>query len=159
MFRGESGIGIDDKGRLAIPKSYREFLTARWGAPVRLTLTVGHTKEMKRHRWLAVYPRPEWDAYQAEMRQKISKFHKDWPLVALVLGHAADVDLDRQGRFVIPPSLRTFANLGARALIVGLGLEFELWDEEKRNQWREETIASAGEVLDNPSPELLAISR
>ena len=80
-------------------------------------------------------------------------------VAGMLIGHANDVELDRQGRLVIPPSLRTFANLGSKATIVGQGREFELWDEEKRDTWREDSIASVGRILANPSPGLLAISR
>ena len=158
MFRGESRIVIDDKGRLAIPKGHRDLLVERWGEPVRLTLTIGHTRAIDRHRWLVVYPRPVWEAYEAELN-KVSPFDEAQTVVELVLTHAHDVELDRQGRFVIPPVLRMIVNFGSRALVVGRGREFELWNEEARNQWREDSMASVSELLRNPSPGLLAISR
>ena len=159
MFRGESSIVIDDKGRLAIPKGYRALLTERWGEPVRLTLTIGLTPDIEQHRWLVAYPAAEWEAYEEKLND-VSPF--DWEarkVAGMLIGHANDVELDRQGRLVIPPSLRTFANLGPRAKIVGQGREFELWDEARRDRWREDSIASIGKILANPSPGLLAISR
>ena len=160
MFQGESRIVIDDKGRLAIPKGHRELLIDRWGEPVKLTLTIQLTADIERHRRLVAYPRPEWEAYRDELLNETSPF--DWEarkIISLLIGYANDVELDRQGRFAIPPSLRTLANLGSRALIVGQGREFELWDEERRNQWREEALLSASEILRNPSQGLLAIKR
>ena len=159
MFRGESSIVIDDKGRLAIPKGYREILLERWGQPARLTLTIGMTPDIEQHRWLVAYPAAEWEAYEAKLNE-VSPF--DWEarkVAGMLIGHANDVELDRQGRFVIPPSLRSFAKLGPRAKIVGQGREFELWDEERRDKWREDSLASIGTILANPSPGLLAISR
>ena len=159
MFRGESSIVIDDKGRLAIPKGYRALLAERWGEPVRLTLTIGLTPDIEQHRWLVAYPAPEWEAYEAKLND-VSPF--DWEarkVAGMLIGHANDVELDRQGRLVIPSSLRMFANLGPRARIVGQGREFELWDEERRDKWREDSITSIGKILANPSPGLLAISR
>ena len=159
MFRGESSIVIDDKGRLAIPKGYRALLMERWGEPVRLTLTIGLTPDIERHRWLVVYPGPEWDAYEDKLNQ-VGPF--DWEarkVAEMLIGHANDVELDRQGRFVIPPSLRKFAKLRARAKIVGQGREFALWDEEEHERWLEGSIASLGKLLSNPSPGLLSISR
>ena len=159
MFRGESSIVIDDKGRLAIPKGYRALLIERWGEPARLTLTIGLTPDIEQHRWLVAYPAPEWEEYEAKLND-VSPF--DWEarkVAGMLIGHANDVELDRQGRLVIPPSLRSFASLGPRARIVGQGREFELWDEEGRERWREDSIASIGKILSNPSPGLLAISR
>ena len=159
MFRGESSIVIDDKGRLAIPKGYRKLLFERWGEPVRLTLTIGLTPDVENHRWLVAYPAAEWEAYEAKLNA-VAPFDWEARMVAgMLIGHANDVELDRQGRLVIPPSLRTFARLGSKATIVGQGREFELWDEEKRDMWREDSIASVGRILANPSPGLLAISR
>lgn len=158
MFRGETSIVIDDKGRLAVPKGHRELLSERWGEPVRLTLTIGMDSDIKRHRRLVVYPRSEWEAYEAKLNE-VPQFGRARKIASLLIGHANDVELDRQGRFVIPPSLRSLAELGSRALIVGLGREFELWDEEKRNQWREESFAEASDFLSDPSPDILAISR
>ena len=159
MFRGESSIVIDDKGRLAVPKGYRALLMEHWGEPVRLTLTIGLTPDIEHHRWLVGYPAAEWDAYEAKLNQ-VGPF--DWEarkVAELLIGHANDVELDRQGRLVIPPSLRSFANLGARAKIVGQGRDFALWDEEKHDEWRENSLASVGKLLLEPSPGLLAISR
>lgn len=159
MFRGESSIVIDDKGRLAIPKGYRALLMERWGEPVRLTLTIGLTPDIEHHRWLVLYPAAEWDAYENKLNQ-VGPF--DWEarkVAEMLIGHANDVELDRQGRLVVPPSLRRFANLGARAKIVGQGRDFALWDEEKHDKWREDSIASIGRILSNPSPGLLSISR
>ena len=157
MFRGESSIVIDDKGRLAIPKGSRERLIAHWGEPVRLTLTIGLTPETERHRWLVAYPTPEWEAREAKLNE-LSPF--DWEarkVAGMLIGFANDVELDRQGRFVIPPSLRAFAELGPRARILGQGREFHLWDEEKRKEWLDDSIANIGETLRNASPGLLAI--
>ena len=159
MFRGESSIVLDDKGRLAIPKGYREILETRWGKPAKLTLTIGLTPDIREHRWLVAHPAPEWESYEAKLNE-VPPF--DWEarkVVGLLIGHANDCDLDRQGRIVIPPSLREFAALGTRVKIVGQGREFELWNETKRNEWREASLASIGKILADPSPGLLAISR
>lgn len=160
MFRGETSIVIDDKGRLAIPKGFRERLIARWGKPVKLTLTFGLTPEVAHHRHLVARPTQEWEAYEARMSE-VSPF--DWEtrkVTGMLIGSANDVELDRQGRFVIPPSLRTFASLEteSRARIVGQGREFQLWDEKKRIEYLEHSIATIGESLKNPSPGLLAIT-
>ena len=159
MFRGESGIVIDDKGRLAIPKGYRQVLSERWGEPVRLTLTIGLTPDIEQHRWLVAFPAPEWDAYEAKLNELPPFEWESRKVAGMLIGHANDVELDRQGRIVIPPTLREFAGLGARAKIVGQGREFELWDEEKRKKWRDESLASIGRILADPPPGLRAISR
>jgi MraZ protein len=60
-------------------------------------------------------------------------------LQRLMVGHATDVELDGHGRLLLPPKLREFAHLERNAILIGQGNRFELWDEqrwdERRDQW------------------------
>jgi MraZ protein len=66
-------------------------------------------------------------------------------LQRLIVGHATDVEIDGQGRVLVPPSLREYAALEKHAVLVGQGNKFELWDEDawarQRDSWLEEEMA------------------
>ena len=113
MFRGSPSVVIDDKGRLAIPKGYRQLLSERWGEPVRLTLTIGLTPDIERHRWLDAFPAAEWDAYEEKLNELPPFEWESRKVAGMLIGHANDVELDRQGRIVVPPTLREFAGPSA----------------------------------------------
>lgn len=54
---------------------------------------------------------------------------------------ASEVDLDDQGRFVIPENLRQHAKLESKLVIIGAGDHFEIWDEDKWNALQQELAA------------------
>lgn len=144
MFRGINGINIDAKGRIVMPTRYRERLQLDSKSSVVLTID---TEE----RCLLVYPLPEWE----EIEKKIAALPSFNPaarrIQRLLIGHATDVEMDGQGRVLLPPLLREYAGLGKRAVLVGQGKKFELWDEahweSRRGRWLEEESNSNESVL------------
>ena len=50
--------------------------------------------------------------------------------------------MDKNGRVLIPPRLRDFANLGKRVELVGLGNKFEIWNEEAWEKSRADWLAT-----------------
>jgi MraZ protein len=71
-------------------------------------------------------------------------------LQRLMVGHATDLELDAHGRVLLPPNLREFGMLTRDAMLVGQGLYFELWDEARWNERRDEWLASGGAAVDLP---------
>ena len=60
-----------------------------------------------------------------------------------MVGYATDLELDGHGRFLLPANLREFGQLTRDAMLIGQGLRFELWDEARWNERRDEWLASA----------------
>ncbi len=90
-----------------------------------------------RDRCLLIYPLPWWE----EVEQKLMALPSTNPvarsLQRLLLGHAEDCEVDAQGRVLLPSSLREYANLDRRVVLMGQGKRFELWDELRWQQQRE----------------------
>ena len=59
-----------------------------------------------------------------------------------LMGPATDLQVDGNGRVLLPSVLRTFAALDKNAVIVGLGNKFEIWAEESWNAQMESWLAS-----------------
>ncbi len=125
MFRGVSFLNLDAKGRLAIPARYRERLQSCCES--HLVITVD------RDRCLLIYPEPTWVEIERKLDQLPSFNEGARKLQRLYIGHAQEVDMDGQGRVLLPPGLRRFASLDKRVALVGQGKKFELWDEETWN--------------------------
>jgi len=125
LFRGVSFLSLDAKGRLAIPARYRERLQSCCDS--RLVITVD------RDRCLLIYPEPTWIEIERKLDQLPSFNEPARMLQRLYIGHAQEVDMDSQGRLLLPPALRGFAALDKRVALVGQGKKFELWDEEAWN--------------------------
>jgi MraZ protein len=125
MFLGEYEHNMDDKGRLAVPARFREALGDG------IVVTRGF------ERCLMGFPRARWDKL-AEQVSALSLGQGDARnLRRLLFSGAADVQLDRQGRILIPQNLREYAGLSDQVIVAGLNTHFEIWSADR---W--------GEVLD-----------
>ncbi len=58
--------------------------------------------------------------------------------------YASELELDGHGRVLIPRELREFASLERQAILIGQGNKFELWDEARWNERRDEWLADEG---------------
>lgn len=137
MFRGINGINIDVKGRLVMPARYRERLQQDSNGLVVLTIDTDE-------RCLLLYTLPDWE----EIEQKLAALPSFNPaarrIQRLLIGHATDVEMDAQGRILIPPLLRDYAGLSKHSVLVGQGKKFEIWDQAHwdacRDRWLQEEL-------------------
>ncbi len=123
MLRGVTQVSLDPKGRFAVPQRYRETLADGSGAGTRLVMTADPS------RCLLLYPLTAWEPIQEKLMGLSSFNATTRALQRLLVGHADDVDMDATGRLLIPPSLRQYAGLDKRIVLVGQGNRFEIWDE------------------------------
>lgn len=114
MFVGTHTPKLDEKGRLVVPSRYREALAGGF------FLTRGQGP------CLHAYPRVDFERRYAELRAAASDpVARDY--LRVVLAGASEQELDRQGRVVVPPHLRSFAGLERDCAVVGAGERLELW--------------------------------
>ncbi len=137
MFRGVNNLNLDAKGRMAIPARYRDRLLESCGGRLIFTIDVD--------RCLLLYPLTEWEQIEKALMSRPNMNPQVRRLQRLIVGHATDVEIDGQGRVLVPPTLREYAELQKHAVLVGQGNKFELWDEEvwarQRDAWLEDEIA------------------
>ncbi|NEX18863.1 division/cell wall cluster transcriptional repressor MraZ [Thiorhodococcus mannitoliphagus] len=140
MFRGVSIVNLDAKGRLAIPSKHRERLQEMCDS--HLVVTVD------RDRCLLLYPEPEWEIIERKFSALPSLDPTARALQRLYVGNAQEVDVDAQGRILLPQYLREFASLEKRVACVGQGIKFELWDEDAWHARNEAALndAAIGEL-------------
>lgn len=142
MFRGLTAVNLDPKGRMAMPVRYRECLQD--SCKNRMVVTIDTEASC-----LLLYPEDIWETIEQKLETLPSFNPAARRIQRLLIGHATEVELDTQGRILLPPLLREYANLTKKALLVGQGKKFELWDEEHwrvgREQWLEETTATAAD--------------
>ena len=147
MFRGESLLNVDDKGRMAVPSRYREQLKAMCGGSLVVTISL-------LHRCLTVYPAPDWQRIEDDLKQLPALDQKAQAIRHLLIGHATECDLDSQGRILLTQSLREFASLDKRVKMVGQASKFELWDESAWGAHREDLLGRVEDILVEPSAAL-----
>ena len=131
MFRGVSTLNLDGKGRLAIPTKYRDELALCCASQLVVTAD--------KDRCLLLYPEPEWRKVELKLKNLPTFDKVARKLQRLYIGYASDLEMDGQGRILLPPSLREYAEMNKRVALVGQGNKFEIWNEEAWNaQWEDD---------------------
>ena len=119
MFMSEYNHTVDAKGRLIIPSKFREILGDEF------VISKGMDG------CLFVYANDDWKAFEEKLTSLplINKEARQFD--RFFLAGAAQVEVDKQGRILLPASLRSFANLDKDVVLVGVGSRIEIWDKEK----------------------------
>lgn len=133
MFRGINPINLDAKGRMSIPSRYREQLSVHCAGQMVLTIDT-------QTRCLLLYPIDEWEKIQAQIEALPSFDKAARRIQRLLLGHATDVEMDSSGRLLLSASLREYAQLEKKLVLLGQGKKFEIWSEALWNQTRDEYL-------------------
>jgi len=124
MFQGETAITLDDKGRLAIPTSYRELIARDCGN--RLVITYNPFESGS----LYLYPQPIWERLRDQVNALPKTKSVNRALQLKLIGAATFVEPDGNGRISIPASHRNAVGIEKRAVLLGMGDKFELWSEQ-----------------------------
>lgn len=132
MFRGINAVNLDSKGRMAIPSRYREGLNQLANGQLIATIdTEDHC--------LLLYPLPHWQLIETKLQQLTSFNRQSRRVQRLLIGHATELEIDTQGRVLLPALLRDYALIEKKAMLIGQGNKFEIWSESNwqasRDQW------------------------
>lgn len=134
LFRGATALTLDAKGRMAMPARYRELLLEH--AAGQLVITI-HTDDP----CLWIYPKSEWEVIEERINNLPGFNPVTTKLRRLLIGYATETEIDNAGRILLAPSLREYAGLERKMMLVGQGRKFELWDEERWIGERDKLLA------------------
>jgi len=129
MFRGTFEHTIDDKGRVSVPARFRDVLLASSDDRVVITNFI-----MGALRCLDVYPIAAWQALEERLRAKPQFDQRVMRFQNYYFAAAHDCVIDKQGRILLPPSLRTYAALNRDVVFTSALEKFRIWDRE---QWKQ----------------------
>lgn len=117
---------MDDKGRIAVPAVFRQLLTKMESGTLYLT-PFSHDAERPH---IEVFPTPAF-AKLADQIDALEDAEQAELLKQEIIGRSLMVDLDSQGRMVLPQWLRDEAKLGGRVVVEGQIGRFDIWDEAR----------------------------
>ena len=143
MFRGATKVTLDAKGRLAIPTRHRERLAARCDGQIVVTVDRQHC--------LLIYPLRDWEDIERQLVRLPSLNKKVREFKQMMVGYASEIELDGNGRVLLPKELREFAELDRQVVLIGQGNKFELWDEARWNEKRDKWLSYDDEDGELPS--------
>lgn len=119
MFMGEYNHIIDAKGRLIIPARFRELLGEEF------ILTKGLDG------CLSIYPMDAWEAFETKLRALPLTNKNARTFTRFFVAGATNCELDRQGRILVPQTLREFAGLEKEVVLTGNLDRIEIWSKAK----------------------------
>jgi len=137
MFQGETAITIDDKGRLAIPTSYRDLVARECGN--RLVITYNPFESG----CLYLYPQPVWERVRDQVNALPRTKSVSRNLQLKLVGAASFVEPDGSGRISVPASHRNAVGIEKKAVLLGMGDKFELWSEQAHHAQIRQTLTDA----------------
>ncbi len=118
MFKGEFKHTIDEKGRLIIPSRFRELL----GDECVLTKGLDGC--------LSIYPIKAWEAFEDKLRKLPMTDKNARTFTRFFVAGACACELDKQGRILVPSTLREFAGLDKDVVLTGYLDRIEIWSKE-----------------------------
>jgi len=127
---------LDIKGRLAIPAKFRKDLDD--GAII--------TKGIEK--CLVIFTKKGWDSFAEKIKNLPTAKSDARAFNRSFFSGAAEVEVDVQGRILIPDGLRQFSGLNKKAVVVGLYDRIEIWDEMIWNDYRVKTEKNAVEIAE-----------
>ena len=126
IFIGNIEAKADDKGRVFVPAAYRKQLDSD------LSIVVRKDPDNK---CLMMYPRSVWESKVQTLRSSLNEWDpRDQMILMQFVSDAVCVEVDSQGRILIPSVLREFAALDKEVVLVGVGGRIEIWSKER---WEE----------------------
>ncbi len=118
MFLGEYSHALDEKGRVVMPKKFRE------------PLSDGCVVTKGQERCLYVFDLDRWDQEAARVDALPRTDRRARNYSRSFFASAADQNLDSQGRLQVPEPLREYAGLGKNVSVVGVADHIEIWDAD-----------------------------
>ena len=120
VFFGEYQINFSGSGRLLLPKKVRELLK---GNTFILTKGFGNC--------LSGYDKDDWEKRATELLNPSLLQPTDMDNRRYIFSSLVYLEIDDQGRFVVPKNLLEYGQLKDKVVIIGVGDHFEIWDVQE----------------------------
>ena len=128
MFIGEYSHSLDNKNRMIIPAKLREELEGRF------IITKGLDG------CLYVYPLDEWKQLAEKLKALPLTNKNARDFVRFFFSGASEIDIDKQGRGLIPQNLIEYAGITKDIISIGVLTKVEIWSKERWDQYNNETV-------------------
>jgi len=142
MLIGHYQTKLSIKGRVALPSSFKKSLG------IKLIITAGYEKS------LMIVSESNWQTVIGEITNQRLSLEPARATDRFLLGSAFKLQLDSQGRFIVPKYLRKYAEISEEVVFIGVGNRVELWSQAKWSlyeKYLDKNISQLGEKLSQAS--------
>lgn len=136
MFIGEFNHAVDVKGRLSMPAKFRENL----GEVFYITKGLDHC--------LFVFPESEWRVFEEKLKTLPLTNKNARAFVRLFFAGAAEASFDKQGRILVPQTLREHAEIDKEVVVIGVGQRIEIWSTDQWSNYNDPENISYDEIAE-----------
>lgn len=137
MFLGEYQHSLDPKARVTIPARFREELGCKFVA----------TKGLDN--CIFIYPMDEWKVLEGKLRTLPFTRSDVRSFVRFFFAGACEMEMDKQGRILLPVNLRDYAGIEKDLVIIGVGSRIEIWSSESWEGYNQTTENSYESIAEN----------
>ena len=123
FLTGKYYFTLDPKGRVMIPAALRDVIVRTYNSPT-LYITIAAVDKC-----IQIFPVEEWRLLLEEVKKKAPNEPTIKFFMRRVVASAVECEIDRQGRVLIPASLREDAEIKSEIVVLGLVNRIEVWDK------------------------------
>ncbi len=137
MLIGEYQHSLDSKGRLSVPAKFRSEL----GSSAIVTKGLDSC--------LFLYPKGEWEKMTQKLASLPVSSSNARAFSRMMLSGAMEVEIDKQGRALLPAYLRDFAGINGEAVVAGVLNRVEIWDKQAWASYSKTAEKSSSETAES----------
>ncbi|MEA1960629.1 MAG: division/cell wall cluster transcriptional repressor MraZ [Bacillota bacterium] len=137
MFLGEYQHSLDTKGRITVPARFREELGSSFIA----------TKGLDN--CIFLYPQDEWTQIESKVKSLPFTRADVRSFARFFFSGAAEMEIDKQGRILVPNNLRDYAGIQKDVIVIGVGSRVEIWSTGRWEHYNETAEASYESIAEN----------
>lgn len=137
MLIGEYEHTLDVKGRLIMPSKLREDIGDKF------IITKGLDS------CLFGFSLNEWEQFEEKLKSLPLTNKNARDFVRFFLSGAVNIEIDKQGRFIVASNLREYASMEKEVVIIGVGTRIEFWSKENWNKYNNSDGISAEKLAEN----------
>lgn len=137
MLIGEYEHSLDAKGRIIMPAKLRTDIGEKF------IITKGLDG------CLFVFSQNEWSNFEGKLKELPLTNKNARDFVRFFLSGATECEIDKQGRFLLVNTLRTYADITKEVIIIGVGTRLEIWNKEKWKKYNSDENISADSIAEN----------
>lgn len=156
-FLGNHPLSLDDKLRITVPSRFKAILAEQYAAesgPLRVIVTLS----LDEYRNASVYPLPQWNRFLEQFQRLPALDRHRQQLMRLITSLACPAELDGQGRIRLDKKIVELTKLGKRVVAVGCDDHFEIWNEQRFDDFIDRAIGHIDNLTDSAMEQLKGLA-